>query len=129
MKKTKSNSKYPKALKRKIAQEYLAGKFSYSVAAEEYGLANGSVVKEFVKWYRKNHYLESMENDEEPKKKNPESKKTKELTTKEAARIQELEKELAAVKLKVVGLEALIDTAEQEFQINIRKKSGTKRSK
>jgi transposase len=35
-------------------------------------------------------------------------------------------KELDELKLKVAGLEAMIDIAEREFNIDIRKKSGTK---
>ena len=125
MKKTKSNAKYSKALKRKIAEEYLAGKFSYAVAAEEYGLANKGVVREFVKWYRKNSYFEPM-------KKIPETSDTPSSSSsskKESQRLQELERELAALKLKLAGMETLIDVAEQELNIDIRKKSGTKRSK
>ena len=43
--------------------------------------------------------------------------------------LEELEKELAAAKLKLAGLETLIDVAEQELHIDIRKKSDTKQSK
>ena len=49
----KTYRKYPENLKRKVAQDYLTGKFSYSMGAEIYGLPNKDVVKEFVKWYRK----------------------------------------------------------------------------
>ncbi len=49
----KGNRKYPDNLKRKVAQEYLSSKFSYSIGAELYDLPNKGVVKEFVKWHRK----------------------------------------------------------------------------
>jgi len=129
VKKTKINAKYPKALKRKVAQEYLAGKFSYAVGAEEYGLANGSVVKEFVKWYRKNYDLAEMKKSEESPRLPASPNQNLSEKAETAKRIDELEKELAAAKLKLAGLEALIDTAEQDLGIDIRKKSGTKPSK
>jgi len=40
----------------------------------------------------------------------------------------ELEKALAAAKLKIAALETMIDLAEQQFKIKIRKKSGAKQS-
>lgn len=52
-KRVKDHRKYPPSLKREVARRYLAGEFSYRVAAEEYGLDNKDVVKEFVRWYRK----------------------------------------------------------------------------
>ena len=107
-------------MKRKIAREYLSGKFSYAVAAEEYGLKNKGVVREFVKWYKKSEYLESMKPEEPlPETVEPDSSSEK---------LKELESELAKAKLKIAGLEALIDIAEQELQIDIRKKPGTKQS-
>lgn len=121
MKKTKFYHRYPKTLKRKVAQEYLSGKFSYAVAAEEYGLKNKDVVKEFVRWYRKSQYLEKMEPVPE--------KLASQDPYSECERLKALEAELAAAKLKISSLETLIDLAESELQIDIRKKSGTKPSK
>ncbi len=57
IKKVKGQNQYPNELKRKIAQEYLSGRFSYAIAAEEYGLRDKSVVREFVKWFRRNNEL------------------------------------------------------------------------
>jgi hypothetical protein len=42
--------------------------------------------------------------------------------------ILELERQLEQAKLKIAGLETMIDIAEQELKISIRKKSGTKQS-
>lgn len=125
MKKTKTNSQYPKSLKRKVAREYLEGKFSYSVAAEEYGLKNKDVVKEFVRWYKKSLYLESMES----KGPNEESLTQGCSAVSPGQELGNLEQALAAAQLKIASLETLIDVAEQELSIDIRKKSGTKQSK
>lgn len=42
-------------------------------------------------------------------------------------RIRELEKALELANLKVSGLETMINIAEDQLKINIRKKSGSKR--
>ena len=118
--------RYGKALKRKIAEEYLSGKFSYAVAAEEYGLASRHVVREFVKWYKRTSYLEQMEEKEHEKLSPQDTSASTESPTQE--QILELQRQLEQAKLKIAGLETLIDVAEQELKISIRKKSGTKQS-
>lgn len=55
-KRTKSYSRYSVDLKRKIAKSYLAGEASYHILAEENGLKNKDVVKEFVRWYQSSDY-------------------------------------------------------------------------
>jgi transposase len=123
-KRVKRSNRYPDEFKRKLAQEYLSGRFSYAVAAEEYGLKDKMVVKEFVKWYRKKYEL-GLANDSTPMKK---AKPTpQDLRLEE--RIKQLEAELRMSKLKVEALETMIDIAEDQLKIDIRKKSGTQRSK
>ena len=124
-KRVKRRNRYPEGLKRKIAKEYLSGKASYGILAEENGLANKGVVKEFVKWYRKQLAL-TPSNVVEMKE--PEKSST-------AASI-DLEKELEKVRkklerseLQVEMLETMIDYAEKALSIDIRKKSGTNQSK
>ncbi len=117
----KGNRRYPNTLKRKIGQEYLDGQYSYAVGAETYGLKDRDVVKEIVKWYKKN--LELSEMDEEKADKNlPE-------TDVSSDQLKGLESELKAARMKIAGLETMIDQAEQSLGIEIRKKSGTKQSK
>lgn len=119
MKKIKSsNLKYPQALKRQIAREYLRGKFSYAVGAQEYGLKDKAVVKEFVRWYKKSADIVDMETSTGVNE-SPEVEGTSD-------QLKALEQELAAAKLRIAGLETLIDVAEEELSIQIRKKSGTK---
>ena len=63
-KRVKQHGRYDRSLKREVARRYLAGEFSYRIAAEEYGLSSGSVVKEFVRWYRQqDDYLVGMQAD------------------------------------------------------------------
>lgn len=124
LKQVKRGNRYPDEFKRKLAQEYLSGRFSYAVAAEEYGLKDKSVVREFVKWYRKKCEL-SLINESMPMKKVKPS--PEELNLEE--RIKQLEADLRMSKLKVEALETMIDIAEDQLKIDIRKKSGTQRSK
>ena len=56
-KRVKRRTKYAEEFKRKIAKEYLAGKASYAILAEDYNLANKDVVREFVKWYKRRENL------------------------------------------------------------------------
>lgn len=109
--------RYSKALKRRVASDYLSGKFSHSVGAELYGLRDGSVVSSFVSWYKKNGYFEGMEEFKA------------DLSSEEQSKISDLEAELSAARLKIASLEAMIDVAEQELSVSIRKKFGTKQSK
>jgi len=117
-KRTRQYNRYPKQLKRKIAKEYLSGRASYGILAEEHGLKNRGVVREFVNWYkRQNPELEKMELEEAK----PDGA--------ESVRIKELEASLRLSELKVEMLETMIDQAEQILSIEIRKKSGTNQSK
>ncbi|AXY73239.1 hypothetical protein D3H65_04280 [Paraflavitalea soli] len=46
--------------------------------------------------------------------------------SKEASTLQDAASQLKSLQLKVIALETMIDIAEKEFDIDIRKKSGTK---
>lgn len=127
IKKVKHYNRYPNDLKRKIAMEYLSGRFSYAVAAEEYGLKDKAVVREFVRWYRRNNELSEVNESISMSKKaklasNP-------IDTSMEKRIKELEEQLRLSQLKVELLETMIDIAEDQLHIDIRKKSGSQRLK
>ena len=125
-KRVKNYNRYSNELKRKIAKEYLAGKASYSILAEEHGLRDKGVVKEFVKWYRRILDKETLEHEMKESNQIPEKK---DLVQSENSEVEnellELRKRLALSELKVEMLETIIDEAESELSIQIRKKSGT----
>lgn len=125
IKKVKRSNRYPEGLKRKLAKLYLSGYGSYAVIAEEYGLANKGVVKEFVKWYRRQPALI------EPVSVMPTAKSSNKTVDIEAllAENARLKSALATEQLHVEALETMIDIAEDQFEIPIRKKSGAKPSK
>ena len=124
-KRVKTYHRYPISLKRKIAKSYLSGEASYAILAEENGLRDKGVVKEFVKWYRR-----KIEKEPEFAKRTEDIKdksNAKILTGKELQeRVKALEKELKLAELKTEMLETMIDLAEEKFKLDIRKKSGAK---
>ena len=133
IKRVKSQRRYPIDLKRKIVKSYLEGEASYAVLAEENGLKDRHVVKEFVKWYRKELLKErEMEGDKNLQYKASVDGKVEIGCNKELLIPEELallKQQLYEAKLKVEGLETMIDIAETTYKIAIRKKSGSKQSK
>lgn len=115
----KSKRKYDPSLKRKIAQEYLDGQYSYRMGAEIYGLPNKDTVKEFVRWYKRNNYFSASNSISSTVMNNLEPEKS----------AKELQEELRLAKMKIRALETMIDIAEDELSISIRKKSEAKQSK
>lgn len=127
IKKVKNYNRYPNDFKRKIALEYLSGRFSYAVAAEEYGLKDKAVVREFVRWYLRNNELSEV-NESIPMSKKAKSASNP-IDASMEKRIKELEEQLRLSQLKVELLETMIDIAEDQLHIDIRKKSGSQRLK
>lgn len=125
IKKVKRSNRYPEGLKRKLAKLYLSGYGSYAVIAEEYGLANKGVVKEFVKWYRRQPVLI------EPVSIMPAANSSSTTVDVDALLVENarLKAALVTEQLHVEALETMIDIAEDQFEIPIRKKSGAKPSK
>lgn len=112
-------SPYNDSFRRKVVEEVLSGSIFIAAAAKKYGIPHRSTVSSWIKWYSKNNdiaisILSSVSTQKENKSPN------------ELERIKELEAALEAAKLKIIGLETLIDVAEEQLKIDIRKKSGTK---
>ena len=103
----------------------MSGRASYAILAEENGLRDKTVVKEFVKWYRRQLSAESELVTNEQKVEKLSSFSEVEL----AERVKTLERQLRQSELKAEMLETMIDIAEGQLNIDIRKKSGTKQSK
>lgn len=114
LKRTKTRKRYSEDLKRKVAKSYLSGEASYGILAEENGLKNRGVVREFVKWYRKELLKEELPNQMAKPKNTTQSKED-----------AELHHRLELAELKIEMLETMIDLAEKQLNIDIRKKSGT----
>ena len=100
-KRIKNYNRYSVGLKRKIAKSYLSGEASYAILAEENGLRDKTVVKEFVKWYRRKLELEPDFDERFEIKETTNILSEKELK----ARVKELEKKIeeGGAKNRVVG--------------------------
>jgi transposase-like protein len=122
-KREKRRTKYSEGLKRKISKEYLAGKASYAILAEEHGLANKGVVKEFVKWYKRQ--LNLGPNNQNQVKYSGKNQDSKSGDLQSNPKVERLKKELELERLRVEMLETMIDEAERVLLIDIRKKPGT----
>lgn len=130
-KRIKDHGRYDRSLKRQVARRYLAGEFSYRVAAEEYGLRDGSVVKQFVRWYKKEAaYLDAVEETKKPLEEaidNLEEHPSGSLAELHR-RLEQAERERDEARLAAEGWRTMIDIAEQTFSIEIVKKSVAKPS-
>lgn len=108
---------YPLTFKRWIARELESKRMSVRQAQEKYSLPQDECT--IYKWierygFGKELSLASM---------TPKEKQEKVALEK---RVKELENALERSKLKIVAIETMIDIAEEQFKISIRKKFGPK---
>lgn len=112
---------YEAAFKRKVVEELYSGQITKAELCRKYNLHYSSAMR-FAKWYDKEQKellsLQDMEPNSNPLPSEPAETKSQ----------KELEEELRLAKMKIIGLETMIDLAEDIFKIDIRKKSGTKPS-
>ncbi len=109
-------------LKRRIIQEVLSGSISKEGARRQYGIRGKSAI---LKWMRKFGYASNFDSITFRMK----SKELPEYPEQLKRRIVELEKALEEAKLSSKFYSTMIDIAEKEFKLPIRKKSVTKQSK
>jgi len=120
-KKYKSKRQYRAAFKFKILEELVRDKETLTFVSRKYGMLAGTLIKfreealEQLGYFR---ILNSMKS----------YKHNKDVTALEKEN-EELKKALELAMLKVSALETLVDVAEDQFNIQIRKKPGAKQSK
>ena len=116
-----------------IIQEYLASGCGYRQLQKKYGISRTTICK-WVQVYQgihnlaptdlqQKHYINPMERKEKNKQDGT-SEKEQELLQK----IASLEKQLAHQEMRAEVLDTLINVAEKQLNISIRKKSGTQQS-
>ena len=106
--------------KKKIVHEINSGLISQRAAAQKYGLNRKRIGAWIVDFSSFN--MKPREVAEEAIGNMNESAKTRIL----AKQVQDLTKRLDKANLKISGLQTMIEVSEQELQIKIRKKPGTK---
>jgi transposase len=114
--------RFTEAFKRHMVREVESGRISQSEASRRYGILGHSTI---LKWCRKYGKLPSHRGMRKGSMKMDE--KEIELLRLENE-IKELKQELEHARFKNVVLETLVDVAERELGIPIRKKYGAKRS-
>jgi transposase-like protein len=115
--------KHELTLIRKVVQDYLEGTESRTQVAERYGVTL-SCVGEWLKKYRRGlHPFEAVSLPSIPMEQSQSDQ------TELQKQNEELLKKLHEANLKITGLEIMIDIAEEQLGVEIRKKSGTRQSK
>ena len=112
---------YSDEFKKGIVDEVLKGKLSKEEARRKYGIKGSSAV---LNWIRK--FEGNKSTSMNPKKNQVRSGKSIEELEAENARLKQ---ELDVEQLRNRALNVMIDIAENQFKIPIRKKPGAKQSK
>ncbi len=118
----KTMTYYSDAFKLQVVEEILKGDLTKEEARRKYGLRGKSTVLNWMRKFEVSGFRQIPESfiimkEEESLNKSDLQK-----------RIKELERALADAKLKAEGYSHMIDIAERELKIPIRKKSSTKQS-
>jgi len=113
----------PEKLKQRVVQEITSGLLSHRAAALKY-VINRKTVDNWVTSYSHNN-LRPMELAKNAMIELKEDSKVRIL----AKQVLDLTKELEKAKLKIAGLETIIEVSEQDLHIKIIKKPGAKQSK
>lgn len=114
----KGNKSYSDAFKKAVVHEVLTGQISKEEARRKYNIGGSCAV---LGWIRK------FKDENSPRLHQMDYKK---FTQKDLIkRIKELEYRLEDEQIRSVGYSKMIDIAEEQLKISIRKKPATKRSK
>ena len=117
----KSSTSYSEDAKRKIFGEIKAGFHSHCTAAKIYGISRNTINS----WVIQDSLLPLIRPTQKPMKEPNETSTLKALSK----QVIELQKALEKAKLKIDGLQTMIQVSEEELKIKIRKKPGAKQSK
>lgn len=102
-----------------VVEELLSGKITVGDLGRKYKLGGAGTIMRWVEWYRK---------EQEELVSLSDMKKTEEKPEEASPPDKDLKEELERAKAKIATLETMIDIAEKQLNIDIRKKCGTKPS-
>ncbi|HET9432844.1 MAG TPA: transposase [Chitinophagaceae bacterium] len=117
----KISYRYSLAFKQKIVGEIEAGKFSIGEARRIYDIKGCGTIPDWLKRFGKHHLLDKVVRIEMKGEKD----KLKQLEREK----KQLESALAQEHLKNLCLEALIESAEKHYGVDLKKNFGDKASK
>jgi transposase-like protein len=116
--------KYEFALMRKVVQDYLDGDQSLREVGERYNLPDRSVSDWVQRYNKRQEPFNEVVSPLMPDQTQQQNDNQTDLQQQNA----ELLKKLEYANLKITGLEIMIDVAEEQLGIDIRKKPGAKQS-
>ena len=119
-----TESKYSQSFREEVALDYLRGDLSAAQVAEKYALPSKYTVKDWVGAFRKKGEIAPSASIFAPM-----TEQEKRDSDAKDKRIKELERQLEDERLRSLGFSTMIDVAEEELGVSIRKKSGSKQSK
>ncbi|MCD8260365.1 MAG: transposase [Bacteroides sp.] len=121
--------KYSEDFKLRLVIEYYSSGVSRGFIQRKYGLSSKTLFGSWLLRYPFEEILLSLPPDEQAfimKKKESDSSSSLSRQEELEARVKELEKALAYANLRAHALDRMIDIAEEQEGIRIRKKPGTK---
>lgn len=122
---------YSDKFKKKIVAEYLESELTKREILDKYGIKANSAIQKWMRNlgitdpYAKKDYL-GLTNTNRLKKKKPEASEAELENFALSKRIRELEKQLGEEKIRSEMYARVIEIAEKDYKLNIRKKSDTK---
>jgi transposase len=123
--KTKSY-RFPNDLKLQVVQEYLSTDLCQKELMDKYNIRGNNTIKQ---WMRKFDVQTPSQQQIELQRIMAKEKEKTPYERELEARVKRLESQLEDEKLRTLALSTMIDIAEKELKISIRKKSGAKPSK
>ena len=112
-------NRYSDDFRKSVVEEVLSGRLSKDEARRQYGIRGKSAV---LNWIRK---FDASRTHPMKKKRTLQQRDTSELE----AENKRLREELELERLRTLSLNVMIDLAEEQFKVPIRKKSGAKQLK
>jgi transposase-like protein len=112
----------PIEVKRSVVRAVQSGRLTVKEARQAYGIRSETTIKKWIEQLKLENDELVVVNDSEMNKKKP----AKGNSTDNNQDIKALQQALEDAQLKVAALNTLIDVAEDQLKINIRKKPGAK---
>lgn len=116
-------TRYSERFKQQVVAEIEQKGLTQSEAKRKYGIAGSVTIHQWIKRYGKTHLLSRIVRIEMPEETTPQDI-IKQLKNEK----QQLESALAQAQLKILTLETMMEVAEKELKIPIKKKYGNKPS-
>ena len=120
-----SKGKLPRKVKERIICEYLSGVKTFGMLSEEYGVSKDAISSMISR--HKNKFLPTFA--QQPTILPPMKQKSNTVSDIDLMReIEELRKQLNAARLKIEGYEIMGDILEEQYGVDLLKKSEAKQS-